>query len=69
MPDDEPRMKDLTSTPTLFSAYTPEPATATPAVPPTAMAAEPAMTTLLMRWRASAESVMAPADCTLLLLR
>ena len=59
-----PSMTAATSTPMRFSAHTPEPAAATPTVPPTATATEPAKTSESMLWSASANSWTSPPACT-----
>ena len=64
VPSSRPSMTAATSTPMRFSAHTPEPAAATPTVPPTATATEPAKTSESMLWSASANSSTSPPACT-----
>ena len=60
-----PSMPAFTATPMRFSAHTPEPLKAMPAVPPSPTAAEPASTSALMVCSASALSSRAPPATTL----
>ena len=55
-----PFIKDRTSVAILFSAYTPAPLIATPALPPPARATAPAITMESMLWVDTASAVISP---------